>query len=179
MIDYTLSESPFFMANRRYCEKVTQNLQARNIGFTGLCDSYGYEINARFSLNNHQYQLKCYKYQVTRDGVIIPNNAAEYLGIEIIGSGFNEDAFIKYARNWFRRFLMPAKLRTQIQYPFYLKVHPKLNVLQMQEWLTYFTHYKMIRFYLDDKQLEIKIFSAFTDPVKIIEDFEEKFISVL
>ncbi|MGZ5243427.1 MAG: hypothetical protein ACXWEY_06050 [Bacteroidia bacterium] len=174
MLDYTFNESPFFLANQSYCEKATKNLQARNIDFTGRCDSYGYEITAGFSLNSHNYNLKCYKYQIPRNGVIIPNNAAEYLGIEITGSGLNKSSSIKYGRNWFKRLLMRRNFRSRLPFPFYISTHSSVNEFQIQEILNFFAYYKIIHFRLKKGKLEIKIFSAFTDPVKIIEDLEEQ-----
>lgn len=174
MIDYDVNNhSPFYKANESYCKKLEENFNASNVKCTGYCDSYGYEIIANFVHANFTYELKCYKYQIPRNGVIIPENAAEYLGIDINASGFRNNISVDYGRNWFHRFFMNSFLKSATKYPYYFQTNQSFNHAQIQALLNFFSYYKIIRFRLQQGKLQIKIFSAFTKPVKIVEDMEK------
>jgi hypothetical protein len=174
MIEYDNNDSPFSLANKNYCEKLEANFQAAGIHCSGDCNSFGYDVQATFTNNSHTYKLKCYKYQITRDGVVIPVNAAEYLGIEVKGAGFNKNMLIQYGRNYFRRLFMHKKRKEELPYPFYFHCNTLLNEFQTREIFKFLSYYKIVNLKLKNGKLRIKIFSAFTNPAKIAEDIEAK-----
>jgi hypothetical protein len=69
MIQYETAPSPFFEANKKYCETIENNLKTMKADCSGWCKSYGYEILATINKNSLIYDLKFDKHQTTENGV--------------------------------------------------------------------------------------------------------------
>lgn len=43
MIDYEINNSPFFEANKKFCEAIENQLKSFKYEYSGFCNSTGYE----------------------------------------------------------------------------------------------------------------------------------------
>ncbi|MBL7892037.1 MAG: hypothetical protein JNL63_05365 [Bacteroidia bacterium] len=91
MIEYEINSSPFFAANKIYCESLEKKFNEMKFDYSGFCNSYGYEVKTSFKRDNLTYDVKCIKHQTTENGVVIPVDANDYFGEEITIAGFNKE----------------------------------------------------------------------------------------
>ncbi len=91
MIRYLTDDSPFFVANKKYCEDIENKLRSLNIDCSGECNSFGYDIEGTFIKNSLTYTLKFHKHQSTQNAVVIPVNAIDYAGVEILVKGLDRN----------------------------------------------------------------------------------------
>ncbi len=88
MIQFETNSSPFFIANKNYCEKIEANLNAINLNCSGFCNSYGYEIETTFVRQNITYNF--INHQTTQNVIVIPMNANESFITILIIKGMNK-----------------------------------------------------------------------------------------
>jgi hypothetical protein len=123
MIEYVTDTSPFYLANKAYCEGVDEGLKALNAEPSGFCNSYGYEINASFTYNNLSYNVHFEKHQSTQNGIIVPVDALDYAGVTITTSGLEKRYTVKLGQSKLLRMLMTSALKCQIPAPYYVQIN--------------------------------------------------------
>jgi hypothetical protein len=173
MIKYEINNSPFFIANKNYCETTESKLKTINIDCSGWCNSYGYDIEATFKKNNLIYNIKFHRHQSTQNGVIIPVDALDYAGIELIVTGMNKKFSVIIGKSSLRRFFISKAFKDKIPSPYFIKFNylPDANfidnlVLKIQDD-------KISKFKLCNGILLCKIHTASTDLLDLIADIEK------
>jgi len=172
MINYETNTSAFFVANKAFCEKIESRLNSFNYTYSGFCNSYGYEIVSNFKKNEHSYNLKYIKHQTTQDGVIIPVNALDYVGVELSIEGFDKKNEISFGKNKIRRIFSEQKFKSLFPTPFYVSTY-STDKSVTDPLFEILLDNKISSFTLKDGKAEIKIHSASTDIFDLIAKLEE------
>jgi hypothetical protein len=173
MIQYETSTSPFFVANKNYCETIENKLKTLNVEFSGFCNSFGYHIETTFQKNNLTYNLKFHKHQSTQNGVIIPIDALEYAGTEVNVTGLNKKFRVTIGKSSLRRLFTSKLFKNKIQKPYFIK----FNYSQESDFLDNLTKKiikdKISKFKLSNGTLICKIHKATVNPLELITDIEK------
>jgi len=127
MIDYETNSSSFFEANRIFCEAIENQFKSFKYEYSGFCNSYGYEIESNFVRNTLSYNLKFIKNQTTRNGVVIPIDAADFAGLELKINGIDPSIEISFGKNKLKRLISSKELIQHIPTPFYISTNHKTN----------------------------------------------------
>ncbi len=127
MINYETSSSSFFEANRIFCEAIENQFNSFKYEYSGFCNSYGYEIESNFVRNTLSYNLKFIKNQTTRNGVVIPIDAADFAGLELKINGVDPSIEISFGKNKLKRLISSKELKQHIPTPFYISTNHKTN----------------------------------------------------
>ncbi|MES2555083.1 MAG: hypothetical protein V4604_02980 [Bacteroidota bacterium] len=117
MIEYGTESSPFLEANKGHLSSIEKQLPGMQV-FSGYCDGYGYNVEATFLLNRHTYSIRLIKGQTTRNGVIIPQDAADYVETKINISGLNNTITFSLGRSFFM-WIFPSN---KVPSPYYLRI---------------------------------------------------------
>jgi len=72
MLKLSPSKSPFYVANKKYCDSLTLLLDKKNIEYSGSISSYGYDISFEIIFKSRRYQFNYHKHQI-HDGIGIRN----------------------------------------------------------------------------------------------------------
>ena len=85
MIEYEINSSPFFVANKAYCEQIESRLKGFGYEYSGFCNSYGYEIETNFTRENLLVNVKFIKHEI---------KGGDYTGLELSIEGFDKNYFL-------------------------------------------------------------------------------------
>ncbi|WP_200979159.1 hypothetical protein [Echinicola sp. 20G] len=72
MLRLSPSESPFYIANKKYCDSLTFLLDEKDIKYSGSISSYGYDVSFEISYKGRRYHFNYHKHQIY-DGIGIRN----------------------------------------------------------------------------------------------------------
>jgi hypothetical protein len=120
VIKYETSTSPFFVANKNYCQAVEQKLKTLNLDCSGFCNNYGYDIESTLKKDRLAYSLKLHKHQSTQQGVIIPVDAVNYCGTTITVVGLNKKFRVTFGKSSLRRLFTPSKFKNKLPAPYFI-----------------------------------------------------------
>ncbi len=173
MIQYETDPSPFFEANKNYCENVELKLKTMELDCAGFCNAYGYEMITNFKKNNLMYQIKIHKDQSTQNGVVIPVDAIDYACFEIIVSGLNNKFEVAIGKSLFIRFFISTKFKDKIQKPYFMKFNyePESNFLDNLVRRILDNHISV--FNLNNGTLVCKMHTPQVDPINLIKEIEK------
>ncbi len=172
MVNYETTDSPFFVANKNYCENIEAKLRTLKLDCTGFCNSFGYEIETSLKKNNLSYNIKFEKHQSTREGGVIPFNADDYSGSEINVSGLNKKFHVIIAKSSLRRFVSPKKYTDKIPSPYYIQANYELDNNFIDELVKKIVNDKISAFKLSEGRLTCKIHTLTDDPLQLLADLE-------
>lgn len=173
MINFEFNDSPFFAANRKYCENIAAALEPLGAEVTGECNSYGYRVEAKWNRGGLAYKILFLKTQTTQDGVIIPKNANEYAGTELRVSGIPITYKISIGKGWLKRLLTPKKHRKILPDSLYLfSNHPSDRVVH-GNLIPFVLEQDVSKFHLKNGEAMIKIHKPVREPLPIIENIEK------
>ncbi len=127
MIQYETANSPFFEANKEYCETIEGQLRTMDIACSGFCNSFGYDIEATLERDDLTYYLKFHKHQSTQNGVVIPVDAINYAGTKIEVSGLNKKFSLTAGKSNLKRLFTSKQFRDKIQSPYFVMCNYPLN----------------------------------------------------
>ena len=173
MIEYEIDKSPFFIANKDYCESIENKLKELKLDFVGYCNSFGYEIETSFKRDNLDYNFKCIKYQSTQNGVIIPVNALDYYGTEMNVSGLNKKIKFVIDRNKFKRLFISNNLKNKIPYPYYISFNYSPDIEFQNNIIKQICDYKISKLNLNYGKLKLIMRISIEDPIGFILNFEK------
>ncbi len=170
MINYQTNPSAFFIANKKYCEIIEDKLKSFNYEYSGFCNSYGYEIESNFKRNKLSCHLKYEKHQTSRNGVIVPMDASDYAGVNLIVEGFNKTSNLSFGKKSLKRLLSPQKCKDAVPAPYYVSTtENSLNTALIKILLDN----KIDLFKLKNGIARIKIHSASIDIFDLIAELEK------
>jgi hypothetical protein len=173
MIQYETKDSPFFVANKNYCETIENKLKTMNLDCSGFCNSYGYDIETTFKRNNLTYNIKFHKHQSAQNGVVIPVDALEYAGIELKVSGLNKKYSLTVGKSSFRRLFTSKEFKDKIPSPYFISSNYSLDSNFVDDLAKKIEDGKMSKFKLSKGALVCEIHTATTDPFDLIADIEK------
>lgn len=159
MIEYLQEgKSPFFDANKIYCERIETELKGLGYSYTGFCNSYGYLVDTSFTKNSLTYRLKYIKEQTTRGGgTIIGGDAADYAGAEFSIDGLSRLSKIDYGNNRIKRLLLKKKFKDLVAEPFYISSSLSVEEIQKSGILKVIKDNKIDALKLDNGKLVVKM----------------------
>jgi hypothetical protein len=169
MISYEPANSPFYTANKKYCEGIEHKLSVLKPNITGYCNSYGYELDVAFERNNLHYSLRFHKHQTTRNGVIIPLNADDKADTEITITGLNKIHKLEIGKSIIRRLFTIKELKQILPSPYFIsgKTVPD-NLLP-----EFIAKNKISDFKLNKGKLKISLQKALAEPENFIQQTED------
>jgi len=170
MIEYETNRSPFFVANKEYCELIESKLKTLGIDCSGFCNSYGYEIQSLLKKNNVIYNLKFHKHQSTQNGVVIPVDAIDYAGLEIIVSGLNKKFEVGIGKSSFLRIFTSTKYKDKIQKPYFVKFNYESLVSLVDSLVKIILNNNISVFKLNRGIIVCKMHTNKVDPIMLIEE---------
>lgn len=121
MIAYENDASAYFLTNKNCCELLEKELEPYSPFTEGYCNSFGYELNTSFKRGQLNYQLLVEKFQTTQNGIVVPKNANEYIGMKLKVEGLNSDDHFSYGKNSMKRLFSSKKWQEKLPAPYYLK----------------------------------------------------------
>ncbi len=172
MITYEAANSPFFQANKFYCEQIERNLNAENIACSGFCNSYGYTVNAAFVRNNLSFNMLFEKFQSTRNGVVIPVDAHDYAGVELTVAGLRKSVEVSIGQNSWKRLFTEKKFTEKIPSPYYVKMNYSPAGNMVTNVFNKIMAHKISKLTLRKGVLTCKIHAPTTNPLALISDIE-------
>jgi hypothetical protein len=172
MIDYETNNSPFFEANKKFCEAIENQLKSFKYEYSGFCNSYGYEIESHFVKNNLSYHLKFIKYQITRNGRFIPLDAVDFTGLELKIHGLDTAIAITFGKSKLMRLLSSKEMIKHIPSPFYLSTKHKTNHQNCTKLANLLLVHKVDSLKLKKGNAFLKFNSAKNDAFEIISELE-------
>ena len=173
MINYQVEDSPFFTSNKSYSEKITAQLSTLDVETNGYCNSFGYNIEALIVRNQLTYYLVFHKHQSTRNGVIIPENAVNYSGINATVTGLSKDLSIDFGKSAFKRIFARKKIKNLIPSPGYLTLSFAPDKLIIEELLSFIQANSVLKLRLHDGNFTIKLNSETDDPIDLLDKIEK------
>ncbi len=173
MISYQSDPSQFFEANKTYCEEIESKLRLLNYECSGFCSAYGYDIECTLVKDRLKYTLKLHKHQSTQNGVVIPVNAINYAGIEILISGLNKKLRISIGRSVLFRFFMKGNLKKKINEPYYLNINFQTSDNSLNQLMCKIYENEISKLKLRRGTLVCKLHSSKINPLNLMIDLEE------
>ncbi len=122
MINYEIEDSPFFEENKNYLESFMNNCSDYNPESSGNCNSFGFDVEIKFSKNQEQYVLNLKKKQSTQNGILIPVNAGNNFENKIGVINFPSDKKVTVSKSSLKRFLMSNKLKDRFPAPYFVEL---------------------------------------------------------
>lgn len=172
MIQYEPVDSPFYTANKNRCEAIENRLKNINILCSGFCNSYGYEIEARFKRNDLVYNLKFLKFQQTQNGVVIPADAHDYTGTELSVTGLHKKVMFVVGKSSFKRLFNSKKIKALLPVPYFVKFNYSPDVSFLENFSKKILANKISTLKVNKGTLNCKIHMATSDPLILITDIE-------
>lgn len=172
MIDYQTADSPFYEANKSYCEAMEAELKSLNVDCTGFCNSYGYELEATLQKGSLTFLLKLHKHQSVQKGFIVPKDAIDYAGVEIRATGFTTNGSVAIGQSGFRRMFLSRKWKDKIPAPYFISFdHPSGDGL-MGKLIKIILENDISTFKIKNGKMVCIIHQTKTDPFELISIFE-------
>lgn len=168
MIQYETDRSPFFVANKNYCDTIENNLKAMDIDCHGFCSSYGYEVEVTFQRQDLTYHLRFHKHQSTQNGVVIPADAINYAGIEGRVSGLNKKIKVVVGKSPLRRFLTSRAMQAKIPAPYFIVLNPVSEKTSLDDLVKKILDNKISIFKLKKGELAFKMHGSAINPSNLI-----------
>ena len=173
MINYETTDSPFFVANKKYCESIEKKFKTINLDCTGFCNAFGYEIEATLIRNNQTYHVKFHKHQSTQNGVVIPVDALEYSGMVVSVTGLDKKFNVSIGKSAYRRLFTLKKFKSKIPDPYFIKFNYSPDNNFVDDLVKRIQEEKISKFKLSNGTHLCKIHTATSDPLDLIADIEK------
>ena len=173
MINFEPTHSPFFTANKNYCESIESKLKTIHVDCFGWCNSYGYKIEATLKINNLTYSIKFHKHQSTQNGMLIPVDSLEYEGIDILVKGLNKRCSATIGKSALKRVFMSKVLKEKIPAPYFIKFNYPADANFIDDLVKKILNDNISTFKLSNGTLTCKIHTAITDPLDLIANIEK------
>lgn len=172
MINYETNSSPFYTANKNYCEAIESKLKQNNAVSSGYCNSFGYLIESAFQKNKLTYKLKIYKQQTTQNGVVVPVDSRDYAGTEITISGFNTGLKISIGKSSLNRFFSSKAYSHYLPAPYFIKFKSSPDEKNAENLFSIIKNYSISTFKLASGTLFCKVQKEISDPIFFLEEIE-------
>ncbi|CAN5308578.1 hypothetical protein BH09BAC5_BH09BAC5_15410 [soil metagenome] len=172
MIQYETARSPFFEANKNFCEDLIAKLKVFDAEFSGFCNSFGYDIETSFAKNGLSYKLKFHKHQSTQNGVVVPINAIDCSDSQILVSGFNQQVKLFSGKSKWRRLFCNEKIKKQLPLSWYVNCSFSPKESFMNAYSAVIIDNQIECFDLKHGTLTIKMNHANPSPEKLLSDLE-------
>ena len=174
MIYYDVNSSPFFIANRQFCESIEKEITELGGQCTGSCTSYGYDLKSTVERKRTHYTFKHLKYQTTRNGVIVPLDATDHIETEVTITGLKTNANVSLGKSKWRR-LFAGMNKENFPSPYYFKSSPAPNKQFELAFAKLVNDLKVLRFRLRKGKAVIKITWLDNDLPEVITKLETLF----
>ena len=169
MIEYLPNPSPYFVANKSFCEHIVKELEESNIAYSGSCTSYGYDVFFSVFSNGMEYKINYHRHQST--GNMATTRTRHYALLEILNIPIDEK--IQVNRNtWLSAFLWKAN-RIKLSTHFTLTSTSNLTQDNKTFLLDKFDYLKLITLKLNHKKLEASFWNDKLLPTELVHEFNE------
>ncbi|MBA2407808.1 MAG: hypothetical protein H0V65_07440 [Chitinophagales bacterium] len=172
MIQYETANSPFFEANKEYCETIEGQLRTMDIACSGFCNSFGYDIEATLERDDLTYYLKFHKHQSTQNGVVIPVDAINYAGTKIEVSGLNKKFSLTAGKSNLKRLFTSKHFRDKIPAPYFVMCNYSPDSKFVDLLVKQILNYKISELTVHSGSAKGKMHIAITNSLDLITDIE-------
>jgi hypothetical protein len=172
MIHFDPANSEFFTANKNYCERIEQIFKAMNVECSGTCSSFGYDLKSTLMKNNRKYTMTFHKHQSTQNGVVIPVNAVNYSGTEVLVENVSGKYNVAIGKSAFKRFFTSHDMKNRLPSPFYAKMNFTPDRKFIDTLLEKIKTEQISDFNLRGGSLVCKMHIATEDPQRLIDDLD-------
>jgi hypothetical protein len=170
MIIYESTTSSFFKLNKQNCEEVERKLKTVNVDCTGFCNCYGYDLEAEITKHKLTYNIKLYKHQTTQNGIVIPVDAIDYAGVELIVTGIDNQFSMAVGKSTIKRFFCSTEIKESIPHPYFVWYNKLTEHKLIYELLNKLQNNKIDTIRLSNGKLICNIHVPTANPLKLIED---------
>lgn len=170
MIKYEENSSPFFTAHKNYCLQIENNLNVVNATCEGYCNSYGYEIDAKWQNASQTYHLHFEKHQSTQNGVIVPVDSVEYAGTTFIIKGLDISKKLIIKKSSLLRPFSSGALKALVPAPYFISGN--VNNEGLSEFIS---KNKAGTLKLKNGQLTLKLHKAIQEPLELVDACKKLF----
>lgn len=170
MINFEAEKSEFYELNKAFCESIVANLKSLNGTPKGYCNSFGFDIESDFEVNNLQLHLKLFKNQTTQNGVIIPKDAVDQSGTQIHVSGLNKNQFLKIGQSVLKRIFTSSENKALFPKPYYINYNDAIAKDVIKQLSDFVINHKISKLVLFNGTLHIEMHYALKDPSSFINE---------
>lgn len=160
MINYETANSPHFEANKLFCEQVTAAFQG---DWSGFCNSYGYEIETKYSESNLNYSIKFQKSQTTQNGVVIPVDARDSVQLDVAIDGFPNDASFIISKSWLKSIFTANDLKDQLPKNYSASINFEFSNAEFVKISNFIQTYSIEKFELANGKMHFAIITSVAD----------------
>lgn len=170
MINFETANSPNFEANKLFCEKLESIFQG---DWTGFCNSFGYEIETKYSGNNLNYTIKFQKSQTTQNGLVLPIDARDTIQAEIEIDGFAKEASFEISKSWLKSIFTPNDLKEQLPKNYSANINFDLSNADFSKISNFIQAYDIEKLVLANGKLKFHSNSSIADLSKFKNEISD------
>lgn len=170
MINFEAEKSEFYELNKAFCESIEANLKSLNASLNGYCNSFGFEIESIFEVNNLHLNLKLFKNQTTQNGIIIPKDAVDQSGTQLHVNGLNKNQFIKIGQSVLKRIFTSSENKALFPKPYYINSNEAISQDVIKQLSDFLIKHKISKLVLFNGTLHIEMHYALKDPTLFINE---------
>ncbi|MBU4539053.1 MAG: hypothetical protein L6264_04285 [Weeksellaceae bacterium] len=152
MINFEISNSPFFLENKTYVEDILAQIEDYNPRYSGFCNAYGYDIEIKLIRSVYLTTLKLHKHQSTQAGSLKPINSVNFYKTEIELSKIYKNDTIKIGKSKLQRIFTGSLNKPLLPSPFYIKTSKERIP---EEVIDFIKQYQVENFLLENQKLKV------------------------
>jgi len=169
MVIYTHAETSFYKNNHQICQGIQKGFEEQKIELNGVCHGYGYDLSAEFTRGKYTYSIKYVKRQTTQNGIIIPRDSHEYIGVVLTVKGIQKSGSLKIGQSRLYRSFTKSAIKRNLPSPYYGSINDSLyDAIQVHDLFRFIKDQKIDRLQLKGSTLEVIRHSP-SEPLKWVD----------
>lgn len=170
MINFETAKSPHFEANKLFCRQLEATFQG---DWTGFCNSFGYEIETKYSANDLNYSIKFQKSQTTQNGLVVPVDARDTIHTDLEIEGFTKEASFEISKSWLKSIFTPNDLKEQLPKNYSANINFDLSSSEFTKISNFIQTYSIEKLVLANGKLKLHSNSSIVDLSKFKNEINE------
>ena len=169
MVIYTHAETSFYKDNHQICQGIQKGFDEQHINLNGVCHGYGYDLSAEFSREKYTYSIKYVKQQTTQNGIIIPRDTHEYIGVVLTVKGIHKSGSLKIGQSRLCRSFSKSAIKRNLPSPYYGSINDSLyDSIQVHDLFKFIQEQKIDRLQLKGNKIEV-VKHGPSDPLRWVD----------
>lgn len=160
MINYETANSPHFEANKLFCEKLESIFQG---DWSGFCNSFGYEIETKYSEKDLNYTIKFQKSQTTQNGVVLPIDARDSVQMDVAIAGISKEVSFEISNSWLKSIFTSNALKAQLPKNYSASINFDMSNADFTKISDFIQKYSIEKFALANVKLHFVINTFIAD----------------
>tara|TARA_B100000683_G_scaffold107984_1_gene106316 strand:+ start:578 stop:1117 length:540 start_codon:yes stop_codon:yes gene_type:complete len=173
MITFSPADSPFYDANKTYCDKIISEFENMNVEPHGFCNAYGYDIFAKIETNKFVYDFNYHKHHSTQEGVILPKNSLLYSDIKLKVFNLSEKKNFLISNSFLTKLFYFRRKTFQLKNNQFAKSNIEIADSDIQKIKDFSEKYKIMKFHIYNGTLKCKLVSELNSPKELITELNK------